>query len=212
MLIPADLRAYVSRTLHIEVTPRVVFDVLEVRNQPRPNHWARVWPTSLAMSRWLLEQKAGELPASAVELGCGMALVSLTLAHLGVLIEGTDRQPLAIAFARRNALLNGVHGFTGSVLEWGSPPGLPTSLIVAADVIYEAGAAELIFELVQTAGLLLPRGRLVLGVPQTRTELVEALVARLRGVDYRHQRHTRDVSWEGREEVIDLHVLTRQPE
>jgi predicted nicotinamide N-methyase len=210
VLRPADLRAYVSRTLQVEVEPGVIFAVLEVLGQPRPNHWARVWPTSLAMSRWLLDQPPGSLAGAAIELGCGMALVSLTLAHLGVEIESTDRQPLAVAFAVRNGQVNGVAGFTGSVLEWGSPVTASTKLVVAADVVYEAGAGELLFALVHTAGLLAPGGRLLLGVPQARREPGDELVARFSDQGYGHRHEARAVSWEGRAELIDLHLLTRR--
>jgi len=193
----------------VQLRDELSFEVLEVRGQPRPDHWARVWPTSVAMSRWLLDQPLGSLGAVATELGCGMGLVSLTLAHLGLRTEGTDRQPLALAFARRNALVNELEGFSASVLDWRSVGGSPTALIVASDVVYDAGAPELLFALVQTAGLLAPGGRLLLGGPRARTELLEVLVGLLCASGYAHEVQARPVEWEGRSELIDLHLLTR---
>ncbi len=183
--------------------------MLEVLGQPRPNHWSRVWPTSVAVSRWLLEQTIGSLPLSATELGCGMGLVSMTLAHLGLITEGTDREPIAIAFALKNALRNNLVGFSASQLEWSEGTGVPTSLLVASDVIYEAGAPDLLFALVETDGLLSPGGRLVLGVPRARTELLDTFVEQLQRGGYSHSEGTQLVAWEGRDEAIDVHVLTR---
>ena len=183
--------------------------MLEVLGQPRPSHWSRVWPSSVAMSRWLLDQLPGSLPARATELGCGMGLVSMTLTHLGLITEGTDREPLALAFASKNALLNGLVGFSASRLAWGDDLGVPTSLLVASDIVYEAGAPELLFALIETQGLLSPGGRLLLGVPQARTELLDTFVNRLQRGGYSHSEEARIVDWEGRAEGIDVHVLMR---
>ena len=209
VLTPAALSALTSRTISVELRDGLIFQMLEVLAQPRPSHWARVWPTSVAISRWLLEQPIGSLPLSATELGCGMGLVSMTLAHLGLITEGTDREPIAIAFALKNALLNGLVGFSSSKLEWSDGEGIPTSLLVASDIVYEAGAPELLFALIETDGLLSPGGRLLLGVPQARTELLDTFVNRLQLGGYSHSEEARVVDWEGRDEKIDVHVLMR---
>lgn len=209
VLIPTDVRAYTSRTLSVAVSEALTFQMHEVLAQPRPNHWSRVWPTSVAMSGWLLDQAIGSLPLSALELGCGMGLVSMTLAHLGLRIEGTDREPVALAFALKNAARNALTGFSASLLDWGGDTGTPTQLLVASDIVYEESAPERLFTLMQTSGLLAPGGRLLLGVPHARTELLDALVARLQDHGYTHLLEARVVPWEGRDEAIDLHVLMR---
>lgn len=138
-----------------------------------------------------------------------MGLVSMTLAWLGLLTEGTDREPIALAFALKNALLNGLVGFSASQLEWSDGVGIPPSLLVASDIVYEAGAPELLFALVETDGLLSPGGRLLLRVPHARTELLDTFVNRLQLGGYTHAEEARVVDWEGRDEAIDVHVLMR---
>lgn len=183
--------------------------MLEALAQPRPNHWARVWPTSVAVSRWLLAQPTGSLPGGATELGCGVGLVSMTLAHLGLVTEGTDREPLALTYALENAARNRLPGFSVSVLAWGDDLGVPTTLLLASDIVYDAAAPARLFSVIQSGGLLSPGGRLVLGVPEARTELLDDFVLRLRDVGYAHQQQRCTVAWEGRDESIDVHVLTR---
>ena len=73
-----------------------------------------MWPSAVAMSRWLFDQPRLSLPTSALELGCGMGLVSLTAAHLGLLIEGTDREEIAVDFSARSATRNALSGFRRS--------------------------------------------------------------------------------------------------
>lgn len=193
----------------MELEANLSFEILEVLGQPRPAHWARVWPTSIAMSRWLLGQAPGSLPTHATELGCGMGLVSVTLAHLGLVTRGTDREPLAIEHAALNAERNGVSGFSASLLEWSEPCEHTSPLVVASDVLYELGAPESLFSLLEEGGLLGRAGRLLLGAPQTRTMLTDELVARLRAHGYAHAHETRDVEWNGEQVAIDLHLLTR---
>ncbi len=183
--------------------------MLEVLGQPRPNHWARVWPTAVALSRWLLAQAPASLPSHATELGCGMGLVSLTLGHLGLVASGTDREPLALAFATENATRNGVPGFTASLLDWSEPTGATTQLLLASDVAYEPETPERLFALIDGAGLLGGGGRLVLGTPQARCDLADELVGRLVAQGYAHQASAAAVEWEGRVEPIAVHVLTR---
>lgn len=202
-------RDYAVRTVHVELRPDVVFQLLEAVAQPRPNHWARVWPTSLAMSRWLLDQPSSSLPREALELGCGMGLVSVTAAHLGLVTHGTDREPLAIALALENAARNGVSGLTTSLLEWSDAVTTSTPLLLASDVVYEASSPEVLYTLAHTAGLLAPGGLLVMAGPTARAELANTLVDRFRAAGYAHGGATLQVEWEGHHDQVELHTLRR---
>ena len=191
------------------LTSALSFRMQEVLFQNRPNHWSRIWPSSVALSRWLLEQIKGSLPLSAKELGCGMGLVSMTLAHLGIATEGTDREPTALAFALSNAERNALVGFSASYLDWSEPIGEATQLMVAADIMYEQETPALVFRLLQTAGMLLPLGRLIIGGPRVRAAPLKELISMLADQGYSHLEALRLVDWEGRIEEIDIHVLTR---
>lgn len=207
--IPTDLRGFASRILDVRLTSALSFRMQEVLFQNRPNHWSRIWPSSVAVSRWLLEQLQGSLPVSAKELGCGMGLVSMTLAHLGIRTEGTDREPTALAFAARNAERNALQGFSASYLDWSEPEGEASSLLVAADILYEQETPALVFALLQTAGLLLPSGRLLIGGPRARPAPLKELILMLADQGYSHFEEMRLVDWEGRTEEIDVHLLGR---
>lgn len=206
---PTDLREFASRALEVAITPALTFHMQEALFQDKPNHWSHIWPTSVALSRWLLDQEGESLPRSAKELGCGMGLVSMTLAHLGIDAEGTDREPVALAFAAANAKRNGLTHFTVTHLDWSEPEGKPTQLMVAADIMYEKEAPARVFGLVQTANLLGPLGRLLIGGPHARADLLDALVGLLTDHGYAHAKETRPVAWEGHTVDIDVHVLTR---
>jgi predicted nicotinamide N-methyase len=197
------------RTVHVELRPDVIFQLLEAVAQPRPNHWSRVWPTALAMSRWLLDQPSSSLPREAYELGCGMGLVSVTAAHLGIVTRGTDREPLAIALALENAERNGVVGLTTSLLEWSQAITTSTPMLLASDLVYEPSSPDALYSLAHTSGLLAPSGVLVMAGPTARAQLANTLVGRFRDVGYAHTLEALQVEWDGHEDTVELHTLRR---
>jgi predicted nicotinamide N-methyase len=99
-------------------------------------YWAALWPSAVALARHV----AGlELDGTdALELGCGLGLVSVAAARAGARVRATDWSPDALAFARANAALNGVT-IRAELLDWRAPPGQPqpAALVLAADVLYE---------------------------------------------------------------------------
>jgi predicted nicotinamide N-methyase len=118
---------------------------------PLAPYWAVLWRSGVAL--------AGELDGEAlrgrrvVELGCGLAVPSITAARRGAAVLATDACDEALALAERNARANGVRIETAAV-DWAEPGELvgrgPFDLVLAADVLYERAA-------VATLLALLPR-------------------------------------------------------
>lgn len=114
---------------------------------------AALWPSGRAFATWALQQHAaGNFPnindelksLGALELGCGVGLVSCVLAHCGVTpIVATDYEPAYADFVKANSNLFNVTPETISfaTLDWVKP--LPEKmcqafpLVVACDVLYE---------------------------------------------------------------------------
>ena len=195
----------------MQLTKLLSFRLLELRFPPRGSHWSRVWASSIAMSRWLLTRPQRSLPRSAKELGCGLGLVSLTLAHLGVRSEGTDREAVALALTAENADRNALVGVTVSHLDWSEPTGGAVALVVASDVLYDQGSPGRLFTLLQTHGLLSPGGQLLVSGPRARPFLLDELVVTLEAVGYAHDVDCVPVDWNGRTEEVDVHLLRRPP-
>lgn len=203
------LRNRQARQVDVALDERLTFRMDEVLLQARPDHWSRIWPAAIALSRCLLEEPLAAVPPFARELGCGMGLVSMTLAHLGVRTEATDRNLTALAFASRNALHNGLKGLSVRHLDWHDPHGEAARLTVAADVAYEGESPTLLYGLLHTAGLVAPGGTLMISGPRRRAILLEELVSMLRYCGYSHRESTRDVDWRGELHEISIHSLVR---
>lgn len=112
-----------------------------------PAQWSlfgQVWPASR-----LLAQAMHRFDAAGkrvLELGCGIGLPSLVLQRRGVDVVASDLHPLAEVFLAYNAALNGLSALHYRQLRWHAPlPALGRfDAIIASDVLYERGNAELL--------------------------------------------------------------------
>ena len=110
--------------------------------------FGQLWPAGAllahAMERFDIEGKR------ILELGCGIGLASLVLQRRGADVTATDSHPLAEVFLAYNAALNNLPAVSYRHMRWDQPlPALGRfDAIIASDVLYERGHAELIAELV----------------------------------------------------------------
>lgn len=135
-------------------------------------YWADLWPSAESLSRYLLRQGAGGVlggraPGSALpralELGCGIGLVTIAAMRAGFAVSGTDYYEAALRFTARNALANvGVEPDT-RLVDWRAMPAdLGTfDLVLAADVLYERQYSAIVAAAV--AQTLAPTGVALIG-------------------------------------------------
>jgi predicted nicotinamide N-methyase len=101
-------------------------------------YWAELWSSALALAEAVAARELRGLRV--VELGCGLAVPSVAAAMQGADVLATDWSEDALAFARRNARLNGVAVAT-LLCSWSAPGRLldraPFDLVLASDVLYE---------------------------------------------------------------------------
>ncbi|RZA32963.1 MAG: methyltransferase domain-containing protein [Lysobacteraceae bacterium] len=90
-----------------------------------------------------------------LELGCGLGLSSLVLAHRGANVVASDHHPLAESFLAYNAGLNDLPAVTYRDLPWAVPDAtLGTfDLIIGSDILYERDHA------LQVAAMMLRHAR-----------------------------------------------------
>jgi predicted nicotinamide N-methyase len=149
-------------------------------------YWAEVWPSGLALARYVAERDLQGLRV--LELGCGLGLPALAAARRGADVLATDWAEDATELLRRNAERNDVFLRVARV-RWSEPEPLlraaPWDLVLGADLLYEARNAE------QLAGLLpLLGGDVLLAEPgrpyakeffeRFRAELVAERIYRIR--------------------------------
>ena len=96
-----------------------------------------LWESSTMLAEHLLQADATDMKV-AVELGCGLGLVSIALASFGWQVTASDNERTALAFARHNAHLNSVDSINFETLDWHHPPkDRHFDRVLAADVLYQ---------------------------------------------------------------------------
>ncbi len=122
-----------------------------------------LWPAA----EMLAEHIAGDralTAGTALELGCGVGLVSIVAAKLGWRITASDYEPTALAFAAYNAKINQAPIAEWMQLDWRNPPGDRTfDCLLAADVLYQLIDHQPIIDCIDA--LLAPNGSAFISDP-----------------------------------------------
>ena len=142
-------------TLTIEHPPDAVelIDELAFEHEEFLPYWAEVWPSGLALARFVASRTLRG--TGVLELGCGLALPSIVASLQGARVLATDWSPDALVFAKRNAVRNGA-ALETALVAWSSADELvsrgPWQLVLAADVLYERRNVEPLLELLPLLG------------------------------------------------------------
>ncbi len=111
--------------------------------------FGQLWPAGRLLAQAM--ERADIDGKRVLEVGCGIGLPSLVLQRRGTDVVATDIHPLAEPFLAYNAALNALPALHFRHLRWADP--LPTlgefDLLIASDVLYERGHAELLAGVVE---------------------------------------------------------------
>jgi predicted nicotinamide N-methyase len=111
--------------------------VRECEKTDRLPYGFELWPAALMLSEYLYRSEPGQR-RRAIELGCGVGLVSIAAAKTGWRIVSTDGDPVPLRFAAFNAAANAVEVEAYQLLDWHNPPSDSRfSRVLAADVLYQ---------------------------------------------------------------------------
>ena len=95
-----------------------------------------LWPAAIMLAEYMTCHDTG--PHSALEIGCGLGLVSIVAARMAWSVVAGDHEPTALVFARHNAQLNGVSDIRFMELDWTVPPNASRfTRILGADILYQ---------------------------------------------------------------------------
>lgn len=102
-------------------------------------YWVELWPASVLLGDWLLENSSAITGRRCIDLGCGLGLTAMIGQWLGANVAALDYELEAVRFARRNACHNGLRKICGAVADWRHPPikNSVAACVWAADIVYE---------------------------------------------------------------------------
>jgi predicted nicotinamide N-methyase len=125
-------------------------------------YWADLWPSSHILAARVLDDAPAH--GRAIELGCGLGLVTVAALHAGYDVVATDYYAMALDFTRQNVRRALERDVTTQLVDWTAPPPLePFDLALAADVLYERRYGPVVADMLGQA--LGPTGRAIIADP-----------------------------------------------
>ncbi|UCF64201.1 MAG: methyltransferase domain-containing protein [bacterium] len=136
----------------------------EAVKDERLPYWAELWPASIALSEFIIENDNLVSGKNALELGCGVGLAGLTAAMYGAFVTISDYQPDALRISELNWLLNLDRSPTSILMDWRNPIlDEKFDIIIASDVVYEKRYFEVLINVFNHT--LKPDGHIILSEP-----------------------------------------------
>jgi len=136
---------------------------VDFEKDERLPYWADIWPSSTALAG--VAAGLDGRGKRALELGCGLGLVTVGAIRAGFDVLATDYYDDALLFARRNGRRNAGREPATRMVDWREWPadlGL-FDLLLASDVLYERAHATLVADAIVSA--LRPGGRALIADP-----------------------------------------------
>ena len=105
--------------------------------EDRAPYGMELWPASITLAEHIMQGEDGA-GRCAIELGCGLGLVSMAAALKGWSVTATDSEPTSLRFAEYNATVNHADIVAFELLDWHLPPaGRTAERIFGADLLYQ---------------------------------------------------------------------------
>jgi predicted nicotinamide N-methyase len=152
----------------------VTFDLLRPENSDtliseadyvldeRLPYWADLWPSSHVLAARILEDTPAR--GRAIELGCGLGLVTIAALRAGYDVLATDYYAQALEFTQENVRRALGRPVSTQLVDWTAPPPLePFDLVLAADVLYEHRYGPVVADMLAHA--LAPTGSAIVADP-----------------------------------------------
>ena len=128
-------------------------------------YWAEIWPSAIALSRFIFKNPNLFQKCRILELGCGLGLTSMAIMlQQPVYFLCSDYEADALQLARENFILNKIDLPQFQLLDWRDPQ-LHESfdLIIASDILYEKRFFLPLFSLFKN--FLAPHGMIIIAEP-----------------------------------------------
>ena len=102
-----------------------------------PPYWAHLWTGALTLARYIA-QRVECRGLDILDLGCGLGVTGIVASLRGGQVTFVDKEPPAIAFASRNARLNGCSLFEARTLDFTQDRlAKQFALILGAEILYD---------------------------------------------------------------------------
>lgn len=127
--------------------------------------WAKVWPASIALSRFIVEEPHFASQKNVMEIAAGLGLPSLAAAAYANSVMCTDMIADAVDIINHSIKLNGLNHVNAMQLDWNeSDLKLNTDVVLMSDVNYNPADFPRLIRFIQS--ILTVKTTILLSTPQ----------------------------------------------
>lgn len=135
--IPAEIRPVYEKLL--SAVPETLFPF-----------WARVWPSSLALTTFLEHNKELVTGKCVLEIGAGTGLPSFSIANIAASVIISDHAPDAVELMEKNIAFLGFDNVKAMQLDWNQfPDELKADIVLLSDINYAPEQFDPLFKLIE---------------------------------------------------------------
>ncbi|XVJ66121.1 MAG: methyltransferase domain-containing protein [Lacibacter sp.] len=127
--------------------------------------WAKVWPASIALTRFILEESHFVTDKAVMEIAAGLGLPSLAAAGCATSVLCTDAIADAVDMINISVQLNNFNNVQAMQLDWNKPfHKLKTDVVLMSDVNYNPADFPQLLRLIQN--IVADKTTILLSTPQ----------------------------------------------
>jgi len=113
-------------------------------------YWAKIWPSAIALAKFLQENPNYIQHKKLVELAAGIGLPSFVAAHYASHICCSDYAPAAIALLEKNIAANQLSNISTALINWQAiPQSIEAEVLLLSDINYNPTDFETVFLMLQ---------------------------------------------------------------
>ena len=167
-------------------------------------YWAELWPSAIAMGRYLAEHSELVNGKSVLEIGCGLGLSGMVAHAFGGKVILSDYLPAALELAAYNWKKNFTEEAQVLQLDWREvKPEQAADVILAADVAYEERAFEPLMNAFRI--LMKPHSRLILTEPNRH--IAKDFLKMLENSGLKVEKHKSEIQYRDIHTHVNLYIL-----
>jgi predicted nicotinamide N-methyase len=125
------------------------YEILRHKDPAAPfPYWARLWPSAIALSEFILQHQAFIAGKRVLEMAAGLGLPSLVAAHTAASVHCTELDADAMELAAASAAAAQLTNMQCETLNWNDiPVNLHADTVLLSDVNYEPEAFDALHSL-----------------------------------------------------------------
>jgi predicted nicotinamide N-methyase len=124
--------------------------LLDVKPDTAFPFWARIWPSSLALTSFLRKEPHWISSKQVLEIGAGIGLPSFSICREAKSLVISDHSREAVDLMGKNIQTLGLSNAKAMYLDWNHfPPGLSADTVLFSDINYDPEQFEALLSLIQ---------------------------------------------------------------